>query len=123
MSFLEDLPPNCPTPNSTNIALTDVWRFLKGTSVQANCFDSHAKRGVPRRPDVSECEHASCSLFIGDAKTKEMLKLQRFKNFKARAELAIPAGSGMCLIEDSHVHFWAYRAFAFSSAVVRVEQK
>lgn len=123
MSFLENLPQNCPTPNSSNVALIDVWRFLKGTNAQASCFDSHAKRGLPKRPDVSECEHSSCSLFMGDDHTKQMLKLPKFKNFKARAELSIPAGSGMSLAEDSHVHFWAFSGFVFLSTVVRVEQK
>lgn len=123
MGYLEPLPSSCPTPTAVDVQLVDVWRFLRGTVVANDSFCSHAALGHDNRRGVPECIWASCSLFVGDAKTKSMLKLPKFKNFQARAELRIPVGSGKSLRTGDHVDFWAYDTFSFAKAIVRVVPK
>ena len=123
MKFREALPPSCPPNAAQNIALSDVWRFIKSNTVQSDSFDSHAKRSLKKREGVSDCDHASCSLFIGNKTTERMLKLQKWRNFAARVELNIPAGSGLSISDGTHVHFWAFDSFSFSTAIVRVVER
>ena len=124
LTFKENLPDNCPLPDSTEQELTDVWRFLNSVSVEEECFASFAALGQPVRKGVDECRWASCSLFEGDSLTASMLKLPMYKRFMARAKLAIPVGSGRALREQNgHIDFWAYSGFSFTAAVLKVEPK
>lgn len=121
--FKEDLPANCPVGDSQDVALEDVWRFLYGGQATAECFHSHAAQGKEVPAGRDPCSWSSCSLFVGDDHTSAMLKLPRFKRFMARAQLSIPQGSGMSLLREQHVDFWAFSHFNFLSSVVRVEPK
>lgn len=122
--FKENLPDNCPLPDSIEQELTDVWRFLEKVDVTEECFSSYAAQGKPVRKGVDECRWASCSLFQGDQLTASMIKTQMYKRFAARALLKIPEGSGRALKKDSgHVDFWAYSSFSFTSAIEKVEPK
>lgn len=123
LMYKENLPANCPTADSHDAELEDVWRFLRGPDASAACFESHATQGKQVREGFDPCKWSSCSLFVGDSHTAAMLKLPRFKSFKARAELSIPQGSGVSLQKDEHIDFWAYDHFDFLSAIVRIEPK
>lgn len=122
LKFRENLPKNCPLPDSIEEPLTDVWRFLAGSEVVDDSFDSHAAKGKPCPEGQCSCRWASCSLFEGDKHTAAMMKLQPYKRFKARAKLTIPAGSGRVLRKNSHIDFWAYASFDFAASVEKVEQ-
>lgn len=121
--FKEKLPENCPLPDSKDVELKDVWRLLRSTSPTEAAFESQAAQGIENKKNKCECGWASCSFFEGDKHTKDMMKLQWCRSFVARAEMKIPAGSGLSLKEGSHVHFWAFDNFCFTPAIVRVEPK
>lgn len=123
LKFKEKLPENCPFPDSQDVALDDVWRFLEDTAVTPDCFDSHAKKGKPVHPKASACQWASCSLFIGDSYSAAALKLPRFKKFLGRALLSVPMGSGRSYIKEHHVDFWAFENFDFVACVKKVEAR
>ena len=121
--FKEELPENCPLPESKDVELKDVWRLLRSTTPTEAAFQSQAAQKLPNKQNKCECGWASCSLFEGDKRTKDMMKLPLFKGFVARAEMQIPEGSGLSLKEGSHIHFWAFDHFSFTAAIVRVEPK
>jgi hypothetical protein len=113
LKFKEELPEDCPFPDSQDVALEDVWRFLEGAEVTPGCFDSYSKKGKPVHPSATPCQWSSCSLFIGDSYSAAALKLPRFKKFLARALLSVPSGSGRSYIKEKHVDFWAFEHFDF----------
>lgn len=121
--FKEELPEDCPGNDSPDQPLAEVWRFLRNEEPSEACFSSHAGRGRPCPEGTCPCRWASCSLFIGDELTSNMMKTPMFKRFKARAKLEIAAGSGRSQVNDKHVDFWAYEGFSFLSAVVKVVPK
>lgn len=122
--YKEKLPNECcPPPESKDVGLTDVWRFLRSSQPTEACFASHAAKNIENKKAVCPCKWASCSLYQGERNTKEMLKLQMFKNFVARAKVEIPAGSGHSKQDGTHVDFWEFDHFSFISAVVQVELK
>jgi hypothetical protein len=125
LNFKEILPTDsvCPLPDSQDVELQDVWRFLESKNVSDECFFSHSKLGKPVHPEVGACRWASCSLFVGDTLTASMLKTQRFKRFAARALLSIPVGSGKSLDGGNHIDFWAFDHFDFAGAVQKVVPK
>lgn len=123
LNFKENLPKKCPPSDSVDAELKDVWRFIKGTVASESCFCSFAKLNRENKSNVCPCRWASCSLYIGDRNTLEMMKLPKFKNFKARVEMNIPLGSGRSKTVDRHIDFWAYDSFSFLGAVTRVELK
>lgn len=111
-------------PDSTEQELTDVWRFVNKLDVTEDCFASHAAMGKPVRTGVDECRWASCSLFEGDKRTANMMKVPFYKRFVARVLLNIPAGSGRSLRgKNGHIDFWAYSDFEFSAVVQKVEPR
>lgn len=64
MVFAESLPEECPPETAEDIALYDVWRFIKKKAPEESDFDSHAKRELENKHGASECDFASCSLFL-----------------------------------------------------------
>jgi hypothetical protein len=123
LNYKENLPENCPLPESADVALADVWRLLRLKKATDACFKSQAAQNIENKQKKCECGWASCSFFQGDKFTKDLMKLQWCKNFVARAEMEIPVGSGRSMKVGNHVHFWAYDHFDFVNAVVREEPK
>ncbi|OWU80416.1 hypothetical protein [Phaeobacter sp. 22II1-1F12B] len=123
MKFKEDLPEDCPKSDSKDEVLSDVWRFLESEEYSAEDFVSHNGKGKGKPAKLCECRWASCSLFVGAKHTAAMLLLPQYKRFKARVELSIPKGSGLNKKNGTHVDFWAYENFDFTTATVRVLKK
>lgn len=122
--YKENLPEECPLVDAADVALTDVWRFVKTDQITEECFASHDAIGKQRPDAVDACLWASCSLFEGAEYTAARLKTQFGKRFIGRVKLEIPAGSGRSLADGvKHIHFWAYEQFEFVAHVVAVEPK
>jgi hypothetical protein len=123
LTYKEKLPENCPLPDSKDVELTDVWRLLRSGTPTEACFESQAAQKIENKKNKCECGWASCSFFEGEKYTKDLMKLPLFKKFVARAEMKVPAGSGLSMKEGNHVHFWAFEHFSFTQAIVRIEPK
>jgi len=126
MTFFEDLPPQCPPPDAVDKAFDEVWRVVDGASPSEEHFYSHAKRGWPKRPTDTDCDHASCSVFTSRAKIAGLVpKLPKSRIGDPHlVKFAIPEGAGMS-IENSrsgHVHFWMAAGFTPWQGTLVVEK-
>jgi hypothetical protein len=113
--FSENLPGSCPPTDASDVEFTEVWRVVSGPTLGVSDFYSHAKLKIVRLPMVSECDHASCSLFTSRDKVSTLAKRlpkTRFENPYV-VKLSIPEGSGMSLqnTRTGHVHFWMFSSF------------
>lgn len=125
MEFCEPLPDKCPPHQAEDKAYGEAWRVVEGSQPGAKDFASHAKKGIPKRPTDSECDHASCSLFTSRTTIAGLVTRMPKTRFKDPhiAKLAIPKGAGLSLENNrSHVHFWMFASFDPVAAILATEQ-
>lgn len=126
MQFCEVLPEQCPPANAVDASFGEIWRVVTQENCDLDDFKSHAALGLVRRPIVSECDFASCSLFVSKDiayKLASRLPKPRFSR-PYLAKLSIPNGAGMSLEnkKTTHVHFWMFNGFNPLNAILTVEE-
>lgn len=124
MPFREELPPQCPPVEAAEMTIPSAWRLVHSPQPTIDAFSSHAALGKARIPNVSECDHASCSLFIERERVQRLARLPKLRQGAHLAELTIPVTAGQCLVNEtsSHVHLWMYRDFDPVAHIIAVTE-
>lgn len=125
MPFYEVLPDQCPPAQAVDAGYSEIWRVVTKQNCCFDDFKSHAGLGLTRRPTVSECDFASCSLFVSKtmaANLSTRLPKPRYKK-PYLAKLQLPQGAGLSIenLKSTHVHFWMYSGFDPLASIVHVE--
>jgi hypothetical protein len=118
--FRENLPPNCPPPNTNNRAMQNVFRFVSAAKPTLHDFLSHGAKGKVRPVVVSECRWMSCSLF--PSKKIALKKLPKIREeFKFLAKLDIQKNAGYFNVGGDHIDFWMFKSFDPISSIKSIE--
>lgn len=125
IEFAEPLPQQCPPANAQPLEASTLIRLAKRSSPTAECFLSHAARGLPIKGDIDPCSYASCSFFEHDEKGEQlnaMRQLPRFRSFSYAFLLAVGPDAGLALANGKkHVDLWMFKGFNPVSAVTTVQ--
>jgi hypothetical protein len=125
MTFAEVLPPQCPPQGASDVSIDKAYRAVPNMTPKAKDFASHAALNKHLHENVDPCRFASCSLFL--SKEKLITLTTRLPKMRAKtpyiAELSIPLGAGISVIDQksAHIDFWSYAGFDQSAAVQKVE--
>lgn len=117
MDFAEQLPPSCPPTEASDGPLEGVYRLAPEEKPKPEHFMSHAALGRQLPSSLTDlCGWASCSLTTNPQALKKLRKLKH----KYAFQMKIPAGSGLSMQKNIHIHFWRSKSFDPVSAVVAV---
>lgn len=126
MTYLEQLPPNCPPANKASEQTIDgAYRIVSSMNPTIADFYSNARLGIPLRPTMDPCRHASCSLFISRDMAIDIAgKLPKTRIADPHISLcSIDTFDGQCYInKKKHIDLWAYDNFDPSTVVVMTEK-
>lgn len=117
----EDLPADCPLPNSTANPLEAVCRFYPFPDGDPRNYYSHSKLGKPFG-SAGECRGKSVSLqTTGSAKNIVSADKIPFFRGKSVAIHNVPSGSGMSVAnKNGHIDFWPYEGYDLYDARVNL---
>jgi len=119
--FEEELPEDCPLPNSVVEPLEAVCRFYSFPDGDPRNYFSHAKLGKPFG-SAGECRGKSVSLQTPNA-VENIMSAKKLQFFKAKpvALHNVPAGSGRSLENaKGHIDFWPYKGYDLYTSKVKL---
>lgn len=120
MTYLEDLPEQCPPAAAQDQAFGPAYRILPSHVVDIEHFYSYRRLGIPKPVGVDDCRYMSCSLFTCADKARAIARLPKKRATSTHlATLMVPQGAGVSAINDNtkHVDFWPYDTFNIHTAV------